>query len=458
MLTRREARVTIAGVPGTLRVALGLAAVAGLLAAAPVVSAQTDGLPEDIVVGPNATSAPSKAVLKEAADYDVQVSGTMNVFSANDGRGGHTQFHDAFYCFGSQPAGWCATPEGAHGLGVRTSGDAPGDGGDLSAYANPRWYEPPFQSGHVYDFVLTPYKDGSLIASTRSVCSASGWSCSGSGFKLHISDHCRSGTQGRAAAINEVRVVAVTSSVAIHRAGSPDDQWCEAEKDHVLKQGDEISCDPDGSITLAFADNSTVTVRHTTQLKIASFFTSGGVVRTEILLKMGEVAAKVNKSEATKSDFVIKGPTFTASVRGTTFSAFYDPGSKSGLVSTTEGRVRVDPVKAGLKTVDVSAGKQVEIGASSISRLAKIGQAGARGGVNRQGALNRVLKVIARGNTPCGAATARSNATAVTPAPLGWVVAVKLVGKVKGTSRWTVEREKVKPANALASRLAGSCR
>ena len=36
-------------------------------------------------------------------------------------------------------------------------------------------------------------------------------------------------------------------------------------------------------------------------LQIASFFTEGGVVRTEILLKMGKVAAKVNKSEATKS-------------------------------------------------------------------------------------------------------------------------------------------------------------
>lgn len=119
------------------------------------------------------------------------------------------------------------------------------------------------------------------------------------------------------AAVNEVRVVAVQPEVQFHKAGTPDDAWLPVEKDTVLQQGDEISCDPDGAATLQFADNSTVVVKNTTQLKIASFFTEGGVVKTEILLKMGEVAAKVHKSEATKSDFRIKSPTGTASVRGT---------------------------------------------------------------------------------------------------------------------------------------------
>ena len=122
-------------------------------------------------------------------------------------------------------------------------------------------------------------------------------------------------------AINELRCVSVSAedpqSAMYHREGAPDDEWLPLTKGTVLKQGDEISFDPDGAATLAFADNSTVVVRNTTQLKIASFFTEGGVVRTEILLKMGEVAAKVNKSEATKSDFAPpKSPTGTSSVRG----------------------------------------------------------------------------------------------------------------------------------------------
>jgi hypothetical protein len=268
---------------------VGLAVLAGAFATAPAVTAQTDGLPENITVGANATSAPGKAVLKSGVDYDVQVSGTMNRFSANDGRGGHTEFSDAYYCFGSQPTGWCSKPEAINGLFVRTSGDPPGNQGTLQVYANPRGFEPPFRTNHVYDFVLTPFKDGTLTASTKAVCGQSGYSCTGPGFTLHVSDSCRPGTQGQAAAINEVRVVAVQPSVTVHRAGAPDDEWCEVEKGDILKQGDEISCDPDGAITLGFADNSTVVVKNTSQLKIASFFTSGGVVRTEILLKMGEV-------------------------------------------------------------------------------------------------------------------------------------------------------------------------
>ena len=88
------------------------------------------------------------------------------------------------------------------------------------------------------------------------------------------------------AAANEVRVVKVCPDVQFHKGGTPADAWLPVEKGTVLKAGDEISCDPDGSVVLAFADNSTVTVWDTTQLKIASFFTEGGVVRTKILLAM----------------------------------------------------------------------------------------------------------------------------------------------------------------------------
>jgi FecR protein len=261
-----------------------------------------------------------------------------------------------------------------------------------------------------------------------------------------------------AAAINEVRIVAVIPGVQYHKEGSPDDDWCEVEKGTVLKQGDEISTDPDGSVTLAFADNSTITLRNTTQLKIASFFTEGGVVRTEIVLKMGEVAAKVNKSEATKSDARIKTPTGTASVRGTTFSVFYDPTSKAMLESTQKGNVSVDPARPGLKTVTVGAGKEVEVTPTSITKPAKIGKAGARAGNNRRNARARVLKVIAKGDGPCGASTPRETAAfAVKPAKRGWAVSVKVIGKVHGTATWLVAGPTVKPGNMLARKLATGC-
>jgi ribosomal protein L14 len=277
------------------------------------------------------------------------------------------------------------------------------------------------------------------------------------GYTGHASN-CGEIATAHDAAVNEVRVAAVQPDVVVHRAGTPADEVHVVCKDMVLQKGDEIACDPEGSVTLQFADNSTVVVKNTTQLKIASFFTEGGVVKTEILLKMGEVAAKVHKSEATKSDFRIKSPTGTASVRDTAFSVFYDPGSKAMLTTVTEGVVRVDPVKHGLPTVRVPAGKEVEVTASSISKVVPKGRAGARGGVNRRDALARVLKVVAKANRPCGISTPRSNAFAVKPVFGGWAVTIKVIGKRKGAAMWTVKGRRITPSNTLAKRLTRSCR
>lgn len=267
--------------------------------------------------------------------------------------------------------------------------------------------------------------------------------------------------RANAAALNEVRVTRVEGGVAFHRARAPDDIWCEAEKDTVLKQGDEISCDPDGAVTLQFADNSTVVVRNTSQLKIASFFTEGGTVKTEILLKMGSVAAKVHRSEATKSDFRIKTPTGTASRRGTTFSVFYDPGSKAMLTSVTDGLVFIDPTKRGLENVTLRPGKEVEVTPQAVSDIAKIGNAGARGGATRLEAVNKVLNVIAKNDDPnaCGITTPRKNAYSIGTARKGWKLTVKLIGRPTnvGKSKWKVIRGKVRPANALAKRVKKGC-
>jgi hypothetical protein len=267
--------------------------------------------------------------------------------------------------------------------------------------------------------------------------------------------------RAHSAAINEVRITKVVGGVAFHKARAPDDTWCVAEVDAVLKQGDEISCDPDGEVTLQFADNSTVVVKNTSQLKIASFFTEGGTVKTEILLKMGAVAAKVHKSEATKSDFRIKSPTATTSRRGTTFGVFYDPGSKATLVSVTEGLAFVNPRKRGLENVTVRPGKEVEVTPSAVSDVAKIGKAGARGGATRLEAIDKVLNVIAKNNAPdaCGVTTPHRNAYSMGTAPKGWKVTVKLIGRPTnaGKSKWKVIRGRVRPANALAKRVKKGC-
>jgi hypothetical protein len=329
-----------------------------------------------------------------------------------------------------------------------------------------QWRHPPFRADHSYTFNYRPKLTGKLVLATSETCSGP-IRCSGEGFDVKIyepqesetSDPCTSASRtAHAAAVNEVRVVAVQPDVQWHKAGAPEDAWEPVCKDTVLQQGDEISCDPDGAVTLQFADNSTVVIKDTTQLKIASFFTEGGVVRTEILLAMGKIAAQVNKSEATKSDFHIKSPTGTASVRGTSFSVFYDPGAKTTTTTVTEGIVDVTPSNPKLKPVQLTAGKEVEVSLKAISPVASIGKAGARAGINRPNALTKVLRVIARGNGPCGIRTPRTNAFAIKPAKRGWAVTVKLVGKRKGISSWDVSAKKVAPRNDLAKRVARRCR
>jgi len=172
--------------------------------------------------------------------------------------------------------------------------------------------------------------------------------------------------------VNEVRLIAVQPGVQVHKAGTPGDQWFEAERDMVLQQGDEISCDPDGAATLQFADMGTTVVKNTTQLKIASYFTEGGVVKTEILLKMGEVAAKVHKSEATKSDFRIKSPSFTSSRRDTWYSHRYDPVTKTDIIKVEEGTVDIISNNATVPNMTIRTGQQVEAKNGSLGSITPI--------------------------------------------------------------------------------------
>jgi hypothetical protein len=279
-----------------------------------------------------------------------------------------------------------------------------------------------------------------------------------------------------AAAPHEVHVVKVCPDVQFHKGGTPPDAWLPVELDTVLKAGDEITCDPDGVVVVAFADNSTVVISNTTQLKIGSFFTEGGVVRTEILLKMGEVAAQVNKSAATKSDFRIKSPSF-GGVRGegdvgaraaasapgvyagpgAALTVFYAPGSKTELVSASAGPVAFAPPNPSLTPVVVPAGDAVEATPTYESPLGPIGHVGTRGGDDIVAAQERVSAVIGKARKACHDDTAHSYAFSIKPAGKGWTVAVTLGGRVRGTARFSVTGSSVKPANALARSVAKGC-
>jgi hypothetical protein len=189
---------------------------------------------------------------------------------------------------------------------------------------------------------------------------------------------------------------------------------------------------------------------------------------------MGEVAARVNKSEATKSDFRIKSPsedetrgardasaaavpTGLAVTPGTVVKVFYDPGSKTELVSVVHGKATLTPKNPRLPIVTVRTGREVEFTRTQESPVAPIGKAGARDGVDILKARDMVLAVIARKNRACNTSTPRSNAYSIAAARRGWIVSVKLIGKLHGTSVWAVAGGHVVPANTLAKTLARGC-
>ncbi len=119
--------------------------------------------------------------------------------------------------------------------------------------------------------------------------------------------------------------------------------WFPGKTGMWLEQGHEISVGPDAALGLLFSDGSTVRLDPGSRIKIASYFTKGGVTKTEILLKIGQIAAQVNRSDTVRSDFVIKAPTADASVRGTYFSVAYNPKSAVTSIAVVKGSVFVAP-------------------------------------------------------------------------------------------------------------------
>lgn len=147
--------------------------------------------------------------------------------------------------------------------------------------------------------------------------------------------------------------------------------WSDASESSVIDEGTEIATDPDTEVEIEYPDGSTTILRPSSQIKVLALFTTGGVVRTEIELAAGAIAARVQKSEVIRSDFKVRAPSSVASVRGTEFDVIHDEAAGATTVRVTEGVVEVDPVADGLRTVKVKAGRQVTVTMTSVGRITR---------------------------------------------------------------------------------------
>lgn len=248
----------------------------------------------------------------------------------------------------------------------------------------------------------------------------------------------------------EVRVVALQGAAEVRRRGER--AWRTLCRGDVLAAGDELNVDPDARVGLEFGDAARVTVEETSQLRIASFFTEGGIVRTELQLEMGQVAARVLRSQTTRSDFRIRSPSGPGSVRGTRFSVLAD--ALASVWSVQEGVVAVTPRRG--RSVTLRAGQEVEVTtARGAGRVTRLGRAGTpRGGVSRAAARRKVMDVVAPGLARCRSEVA---GYVMRRTAGGWLVAVRLTGGARGSATWRVAGRRVRAANRLAGRVARRC-
>lgn len=136
---------------------------------------------------------------------------------------------------------------------------------------------------------------------------------------------------------------------------------------------------------------------------------------------------------------------------------FYDPIAKLAIVAAVVDKVAVTPTRHGAKTIILPQGKEIAVSASGVSPLAPIGKAGARGGIDAEIALDRVLALIDRVTGSCKLTAARIAPGAQAASATAWTVTVPVQGKATGTSSWRVAAGKASPSNAIAQQLAAGC-
>ena len=226
----------------------------------------------------------------------------------------------------------------------------------------------------------------------------------------------------------------------------------------AVKPGDKIHTGFKSSVTLTFPNGSTVTVGPMSLYLVQQLQYQNGQLKAVSSVKLGEVAATVNRLSGAASDFIVRTPTATASVRGTRFSVFYDPVGHATIVATQLHAVYVTPSRAGAKSVLVPAGKEVEVSAAGVSALAAAGKADPHGGIDRLRAVDGVLALIGRTATKCNISVARDVGAGGLPSGAStWIVTVPLQGSAAGSSSWAVTNGSVSARNAIAKRIAAGC-
>jgi hypothetical protein len=144
-----------------------------------------------------------------------------------------------------------------------------------------------------------------------------------------------------------------------YRASGGD--WVQVTGPQIVKNGDSIRTDANGKALLTFFTGTEVEILSSAELEVTSFEDTpdGGHVITLNQLG-GETEHRVARIVDTQSRYEINTPSATLTVRGTAFGVQVAADGATH-VEVTEGVVQA---QVGTQTVDVSAGKALDITAN----------------------------------------------------------------------------------------------
>lgn len=124
-----------------------------------------------------------------------------------------------------------------------------------------------------------------------------------------------------AAVLTSAQPVVVAESVTGRVEVQPPGQsgWQPLNEGDEIPQSARISTGFNSTARLAVGRNSTVTVRALTRLTIDEVIEQEGTESSEMTLEVGRVRGEVRRASDRQTQFELRSPTATASVRGTTF-------------------------------------------------------------------------------------------------------------------------------------------
>ncbi|WP_051537794.1 FecR domain-containing protein [Treponema sp. C6A8] len=125
------------------------------------------------------------------------------------------------------------------------------------------------------------------------------------------------------------KVVSITGKVEIMKGNA----WHQAAEGETLVRGDIISTGFNSQAVLNVKD-STITLSALTRMTVEQLAENDVKSQTQLFIDTGKVTANVKHAENKRTDFKVRSPVSTASVRGTNFTV-----SATGEIATTEGMV-----------------------------------------------------------------------------------------------------------------------